>query len=86
MTQKTKRRTKLQAHSISDSTNSMFKQRGFCKKLSPRKGIQEAFKFLVHNIGQIYYSMYLNPKLLRMESRKIILFAKSNYRFCLSGV
>jgi hypothetical protein len=35
------------------------------KKLSPRKGIQEALKFMVHNIRQIGYLKILNPKLLK---------------------
>jgi|GEM_PF-4210116 hypothetical protein len=86
MTQKTKHHTKLHEQPISDPANSMLKQREFCKKLSPRKGIQEAFKFLVHNIEQIYCLKCLNPKVLKMESRKNNFFAKSNYIFCLSGV
>jgi hypothetical protein len=73
MTQKTKHRTKLQEHSILDPANSMLKQKEFCKKLSPRKGVQEAFKFLVHNIGQIRCLKYLNPKVLKTEIHKIIL-------------
>lgn len=54
--------------SISETGNSMLKRREptkIRKKLSPRKGIQEALKFMVHNIRQICYLRYLNPQLLR---------------------
>jgi transposase len=56
--------------SISETGNSMLKRREptkIRKKLSPRKGIQEALKFMVHNIRQICYLKYLNPHLLRTK-------------------
>jgi len=37
------------------------------KKLSPRKGTQEALKFMVHKIRQISYLKYLKPQLLKIE-------------------
>ena len=56
--------------SISETGNSMLKRREptkIRKKLSPRKGIQEALKFMVHNIRQICYLRYLRPQLLKLE-------------------
>jgi len=56
--------------SISESANSMLKRREpakIRKKLSPRKGVAEAFKVLVHNIRQICYLKYLNPQMLNTE-------------------
>jgi transposase len=56
--------------SISESGNSMLKRREptkIRKKLSQRKGIQEALKFMVHNIRQICYLRYLMPQLLKRE-------------------
>lgn len=53
--------------SISETGNSMLKRREpakIRKKLSRRKGIQEALKFNVHNIRQICYLRYLAPNLL----------------------
>jgi len=53
--------------SISETGNSMLKRREptkIRKKLSERKGIQEALKFNVHNIRQICYLRYLAPNLL----------------------
>ena len=56
--------------SMSETGNSMLKRREptkIRKKLSPRKAIQEALKFMVHNIRQICYLKYLNPQLLKIE-------------------
>jgi transposase len=56
--------------SISETANSMLKRREgtkIRKKLSPRKGIQEALKFMVHNITQICCLKYLRPQLLNVE-------------------
>jgi transposase len=56
--------------SMSESVNSMLKRRmagKVRKKLSPRKAIAEALKFMVHNIRQICYLKILNPKLLKVE-------------------
>ena len=53
--------------SISETGNSMLKRREptkIRKKLSERKGIQEALKFNVYNIRQICYLRYLAPNLL----------------------
>jgi transposase len=55
--------------SISETGNSMLKRREpakIRKKLSPRKGIQEALKFIVHNIRQICYLKFLNPQVLKV--------------------
>jgi hypothetical protein len=71
MTQEVKHCTEFHEHSISDLTNFMLKQREFCKKLCSRKGVQEVFKFLFHNIWQICCLKYLNPKVLTTEIRKI---------------
>lgn len=56
--------------SISESGNSMLKRREptkVRKKLSERKGTEEALKFNIHNIRQIGYLHYLAPRLLRIE-------------------
>lgn len=56
--------------SISEAGNSMLKRREptkIRKKVSERKGIEEALKFNVHNIRQIGYLRYLAPHLLRTE-------------------
>jgi len=56
--------------SISETGNSMLKRReptNIRKKLSERKGIEEALKFNIHNIRQIGYLQYLAPHLLRTE-------------------
>jgi transposase len=56
--------------SISETGNSMLKRREptkIRKKLSERKGTQEALKFMVHNVRQICYLKYLNPHLLRTK-------------------
>jgi transposase len=53
--------------SMSETGNSMLKRREpakIRKRLSDRKGTQEALKFMVHNIRQICYLRYLAPKLL----------------------
>ncbi|EQD36842.1 transposase IS4 family protein [mine drainage metagenome] len=55
--------------SVSESGNSMLKRREpikIRKKLSERKGTEEALKFNIHNIRQIGYLQYLAPHLLRM--------------------
>jgi transposase len=56
--------------SISETANSMLKRRESTKirkKLSPRKGMQEALKFMVHNIRQICYLKYLKPQVLNSQ-------------------
>lgn len=53
--------------SISETGNSMLKRREpakIRKKLSERRGIQEALKFNVHNIRQMCYLRCLAPNLL----------------------
>ncbi len=37
------------------------------KKLSERKGTEEALKFNIHNMRQIWYLQYLSPHLPQME-------------------
>jgi transposase len=56
--------------SMSETVNSMLKRRESAKirkKLSSRKCIAEALKFMVHNIRQISYLKYLKPQLLKIE-------------------
>jgi transposase len=56
--------------SMSETVNSMLKRRMATKvrkKLSQRKAIAEALKFMVHNIRQICYLRILNPKLLKVQ-------------------
>lgn len=56
--------------SISETGNSMIKRRQSTKirkRLSRRKGTEEALKFNIHNIRQVGYLRYLAPHLLRTE-------------------
>lgn len=56
--------------SISETGNSMDKKRSpnkIRKRLSGRKGTEEALKINIHNVRQIGYLQYLAPYLLRME-------------------
>ncbi len=56
--------------SISETGNSMLKRRESTKirkKLSERKGVEEALKLNIHNIRQIGYLWYIAPHLLRPQ-------------------
>lgn len=61
---------KYHSRSISETGNSMVKRREptkIRKKLSERKGTEEALKFNIHNVRQLGYLQYIAPHLLRPE-------------------